>query len=144
MLIGEYRHTLDTKKRLSLPSKMRKNLGKKVVITRGLDLCLFVYPMKEWEKVSEKLRELPMGQADMRGFSRFISSGASEVEIDSLGRILVPDYLKTFANLKNKVVLIGTNDRIELWSEDSWGAYKKRIEGQGDALAEKLGEIGAI
>ncbi len=144
MLIGEYRHIVDSKKRLSLPSKFRKELGRKVVVTRGLDACLFVYPIKEWEKVSQKLQSLPMGQADMRGFSRFMSSGASDVEIDSLGRILIPDFLKLFAQLKNKVVLIGMNDRVEIWCEHTWDMYRKKIEKQGDVLAEKLGEIGAI
>jgi len=144
MLIGEYRHTIDAKKRLSLPSKFRKELGNKIVITRGLDSSLFVYPLKEWERVSLKLKELPMGQADTRGFSRFMASGASDAEIDSLGRILIPDFLKKFANLKNKVVLIGMNDRVEIWNETTWETYKKRIEKQADVLAEKLGEIGAI
>jgi len=144
MLIGEYRHVLDSKKRLSLPSKFRKALGKKIVVTHGLDNCLFLYPLKEWERVAGKLRELSMGQADTRGFNRFMLAGAIDVEIDSMGRILVPDFLKEFANLKQKVVLIGVNDRLELWNDKAWDIYKKRIEKQADALAEKLGEIGAI
>ena len=97
MLIGEYKHTLDPKKRLSLPSKWRKELGKKLVITRGLDNCLFVYPLKEWQKITEKIGQLPLGQADTRSFNRFFLSGAVEVEVDSVGRILVPDFLKKFA-----------------------------------------------
>ena len=144
MLIGEYRHTLDPKRRLSLPSKFRKELGKKVVITHGLDGCLFVYPLKEWEKVSQKLRELSMGQADTRGFNRFMLAGAIDVDIDSIGRVLVPDFLKDFGNLKSKVVLIGVNDHVEIWDEKGWDIYKKRIEKQADVLAEKLGEIGAL
>jgi len=144
MLIGEYKHTLDPKKRLSLPSKFRKEIGTRVVLTRGLDNCLFVYPLAEWKKVSQKLRELPMGQADTRGFNRFMSSGAIDTEIDSLGRVLVPDFLKEFAHLKSKVVLIGMNDHLEIWNEEKWSAYRRRIEKQGNALAEKLGEIGAI
>lgn len=144
MLIGEYTHTLDPKKRLSVPAKWRKELGKKVVVTRGLDNCLFVYPMKAWERISEKIGELPMGQADTRGFNRFFLSGAVETEVDSAGRILVPDFLKTFANLKSKVVLAGIHDRVEIWDEKSWGAYKARIEKQADTLAEKLGEVGVL
>ena len=144
MLIGEYRHTIDTKKRLSLPSKFRKELGKKVVITRGLDNCLFIYPLREWQIVSKKLSELSIGQSDTRGFSRFMFSGAVDIDIDSLGRALIPDFLKLFAGLKNKVVLIGVNERVEIWNEESWDLYKKQIEKNADALAEKLGEVGVI
>jgi MraZ protein len=144
MLIGEYTHTLDPKKRLSMPSKFRKELGRKVVVTRGLDNCLFVYPPKEWQKISEKISELPMGQADTRGFGRFMLSGAVEVDVDTAGRILIPDFLKNFAQLKNKVVLAGMYTRIEVWNEKNWSEYKGRIEKQGDQLAEKLGEIGVL
>ena len=128
----------------SLFRQKSKELGKNVVITHGLDNCLSVYPMSEWEKVSLKLRGLSMGQADTRGFNRFMLSGAALVEIDSLGRILIPDFLREFGKLRNRVVLIGVNDHLEVWDEKIWSAYKKRIEKQADQLAEKLGEIGAI
>jgi MraZ protein len=144
MLIGEYKHTLDTKRRLSLPSKWRDELGKKLVITRGLDNCLFVYPLKEWEKITEKVGQLPLGQADTRSFNRFFLSGAVEAEVDSVGRILVPDFLKDFATLDTKVVLAGIHDRVEIWDENRWETYKKSIEAQADALAEKLGDIGVL
>jgi len=144
MLIGEYKHTLDPKKRLSLPSKWRKELGKKLVITRGLDNCLFIYPHKEWQTITAKVGSLPLGQADTRSFNRFFLSGAVEVEVDKIGRILVPDFLKEFANLNTKVVLAGIHDRVEIWDEKKWNDYKKKIEGQADALAEKLGEIGVL
>lgn len=144
MLIGEYTHNIDVKKRLSLPSKWRKELGKKLVVTRGLDNCLFIYPLKEWEKITERIGRLPLGQADTRGFNRFFLSGAVEVEVDTVGRILVPDFLKEFARLTTKVVLAGIHDRVEMWDENRWTEYKKRIEGQADALAEKLGEIGVL
>ncbi len=144
MLIGEYKHTLDPKKRLSLPSKWRKELGKKLVVTRGLDNCLFVYPLKEWQKISEKIGQLPLGQADTRSFNRFFLSGAVEVEVDSVGRILVPDFLKEFAQLESTVVLAGIHDRVEIWDEKQWSKYKQSIEQNADALAEKLGEIGVL
>jgi len=144
MLIGEYVHTLDAKNRLSLPSKFRQKFGKNVVVTRGLDTCLFLYPTKEWEKISLKLGELSFGQADTRGFNRFMLSGAVEVDADSVGRILIPDFLKEFASLKNKVVLAGIISRVEIWNETRWKEYKKRIEGQADQLAEKLGELGVL
>lgn len=144
MLIGEYIHTLDTKKRISLPAKFRKEMGKKVVVTRGLDNCLFVYPLKQWEKVTAKLAELPMGAADTRGFNRFMLAGAVETDVDSLGRVLIPDFLKDFAGLKGKVSVIGVHDRVEIWNEKTWGSYKGRVEKQADVLAEKLGEIGVL
>lgn len=144
MLIGEYTHTLDPKKRLSLPAKFRKELGKGVVITRGLDNCLWVYSAKEWKRLVENLAELPMGHAHSRDFSRFMFSGATEAEIDSAGRMLIPEFLKDFAGLKGKVVLAGVQTRVEIWDVKQWEAYKRRIEKQADSMAERLGEIGAI
>jgi MraZ protein len=144
MLIGEYIHSLDPKKRLSLPAKFRKEMGKKVVVTKGLENCLFVFPESEWRKISQKLSELPFGQADSRGFGRFMFSGATEVDVDSAGRILIPDFLRDFARLSNKVIVAGMHSRIEIWNERSWNEYKRRIEKQADSLAEKLGEIGVL
>lgn len=144
MLIGQYRHSIDDKNRISLPVKFRKEVGRKVVLTHGLDNCLFLYPIREWQKISEKLANLSMGQADTRGFNRFLLAGASEVDVDSSGRLLLPEHLKAFAKLGEKVVFAGVHNRIELWSEPRWNEYQRRIEGQADALAEKLGEIGAF
>lgn len=142
MFIGEYTHTVDEKKRISLPAKFRKELGAKVVVTRGLDNCLFLFPHKTWEKMAAETAKLGMMQADTRGFSRFMFSGASEVDVDSIGRILVPDYLKVFADLKQSVVFAGVHDRIEIWNERRWDTYKKKIESQADMMAEKLGSVG--
>lgn len=144
MLIGEYIHTLDPKKRLSLPSKWRRELGKTLVITRGLDNCLFVYPLQAWQAITEKVAAIPLGAASNRSFNRFFLSGAVEVEVDKTGRILVPDFLKDFAKLKNKVVLAGIHDRVEIWDEKKWNDYKKKIEEQADTLAEQLGSIGVL
>jgi len=143
MLIGEYRHNLDPKKRLAIPAKFRKEIGDKAVITKGLDQCLFVYPVSEWEKVAEKFSTLPTGAADARGFGRIILGGAIDVELDALGRILIPDYLKIYASLKEKVVIVGVYKRLEIWNEENWENYKQRVEKQTDALAEKLGELGS-
>ncbi|MFA4890324.1 MAG: division/cell wall cluster transcriptional repressor MraZ [Candidatus Paceibacterota bacterium] len=142
MLIGEYKHSLDPKKRVAIPAKFRKEIGKKAVITKGLDQCLFIYPVGEWQKVAQKLSELPTGAADSRNFVRNMFSGASDVDVDSLGRVLIPDYLKEFAGLKEKVVIVGVYKRLEIWSEKNWESYKERIEKQTDTLAEKLGELG--
>ncbi len=144
MLIGEYRHTLDDKKRLAVPVNYRKELGKKVVLTRGLDSCLFLYPQAEWHKISEKLSTLSMGQADTRSFNRFMFAGAVEAEIDNLGRVLIPDFLKKFAGLGSKVVLAGINDRVEIWDESRWLEHTGQVEREADRLAEKLGEIGVF
>lgn len=144
MLLGEYVHLLDSKKRLSLPSKFRKELGRKVVVTRGLDNCLFLYSLPEWEKISGKLGELSFTQADTRGFNRFMLSGAVETEVDKAGRILIPDFLRDFAGLKTKVVVAGIHSRVEIWDERMWREYKRRIEKQADQMAEKLGEVGIL
>jgi MraZ protein len=144
MLIGEYTHSIDDKNRISLPAKFRKEVGKKVVLTHGLDNCLFLYTFSEWEKISEKLASLSMGQSNTRGFNRFMLAGAMEVDIDSVGRMLIPEHLKKFAGIEEKVVFTGVHNRIELWQESRWIEYKKRIEAEADTLAEKLGEIGAF
>lgn len=144
MFIGEYTHTLDPKKRLALPAKFRKELGRKAVVTKGLDNCLFVYPIKQWEKVTESFSNLSMGQSGARAFNRNMLAGAFEIEVDSMGRLLVPELLKDFAGLKKEVSVLGVSNRIELWDKKKWEAYRKDIEKQADALAEKLGESGAI
>lgn len=144
MLIGEYVHTIDPKKRLSLPVKFRKELGKTVIVTRGLDQCLFIFSPASWKKLAHKFSGLSFGSSESRSFNRFMLSGAVEVDVDSAGRILLPEFLKVFAGLKSKVVLAGVNDRVEIWDEKRWNAYKAKIESQGDALAQKLGEIGVI
>src|SRR5205085_1990040 len=105
MLIGQFTHDIDPKKRLTLPAKWRGDLGKKVVVTTGLDTSLFVYPLKEWEKIAEKLSEMSFGNADSRHFNRFLLTNAFETDVDAQGRILIPDVLKDFAHLDGKIVL---------------------------------------
>jgi MraZ protein len=144
MFIGEYNHTLDDKNRLSLPAKFRSDLGKKIIITRGLDRCLSVYTVSEWKKFTAKLSELSFGQSDSRAFQRFILGGAVEAEFDKSGRILIPPFLKEFAGLSARVFVTGAGNRVELWNEDVWNMYAERIAGQADQLAEKLGEIGMV
>lgn len=144
MLIGEYLHTLDSKKRLSLPAKFRKEVGRKVVVTRGLDACLFMFPLSTWKSIAGKLQSLPFGQAGTRGMSRFLLSGAVETEVDGAGRILIPDFLKEFADLRSRVVLAGVSDRIEIWNEKTWEEYKRRIEKGADQMAQTLGDMGIL
>lgn len=142
MLIGEYKHTIDSKKRLAIPSKLRRELGAKAVITRGLDNCLFVFPLNQWNKLVEKLSKLPIGQKDTRGFSRLMLAGASEVKLDVLGRILIPDYLKEYAGLKKNIVIAGVYSRLEIWDENKWSVFKQSSEKEVDNMAERLGELG--
>ena len=144
MLIGQYSHTLDVKKRLSLPSKFKKVLGEKVVITRGLDSCLFLFTISEWEIIAKKLTSQSVGSREARDLNRFFLSGAVEVDVDSAGRVLVPDFLRSFASLENKVVLAGLYSRVEIWDEKVWEAKQKDISDNADDVAAKLQEVGMI
>ena len=142
MLIGEYIHTIDEKNRISLPAKFRKEMGKIVVITPGLDQCLFIFTMEEWSKVSKRLSDsdsdLSFLKADQRNFNRYMFGRAAEVEIDSIGRILIPDFLKERIDLKNPVAIIGVKDRVEVWNDKTWSENKAVVEKQAEELAEKL------
>jgi len=143
MLIGEYIHTIDIKNRISMPSKFRKELGKKIIITPGLDQCLFIFTTKEWAKVSKRLSDtdsdLSFLKSDKRSFNRFMFGRAAEVEIDSIGRILIPDFLKDRIKLGDKAAVVGVEDRVEIWNDSVWAEYKEKIEKEADQLAEKLG-----
>jgi MraZ protein len=129
MFIGEYTHTVDEKKRFSLPAKFRKELGSKVVATRGLDNCLFLYPHKTWLSISEETAGQGHLARDTRQ-ARFLYSGAAELEVDATGRVLIPEFLREFADLKSTVVLTGVHDRVEIWNEKHWAAYKKKLESE--------------
>ena len=142
MFIGEYNHTLDSKKRLAIPVKFRKELGRRAVITKGLDSSLILYPIEEWKAIAEKLAAVPMGKAGIRSFVRSRFADAAEVEFDSLGRILIPDNLKEYAGLERNVVIAGLYTRLEIWDETRWSEYKKKAEESADEIAEELGERG--
>lgn len=140
MIIGEYKYNLDPKKRLTLPTKFRKALGKKAVITRGIDGCLFLYSEKEWKELAGKLSKLPLSQANARSFTRIMLAGAMDVSIDSVGRILIPDYLKDYAGLEKKTIVAGLYNRIEIWDEEKWNNYNDSNSNIGD-IAEGLKEF---
>lgn len=148
MLIGEYIHTIDEKNRISLPAKFRKELGKKIIITPGLDSCLFIFTIKEWEKVSNKLSnsatDLSFLSADQRTFNRNMFGQASDVEVDSIGRILIPEYLKEKIKISGHAALIGVEDRVEVWNDKVWAEVKKECEKKAEGLAEKLGQKGSL
>ena len=142
MFIGEYQHNLDSKGRLAVPAKFRMKLGSGAIITRGLDRCLFVFTAKEWEALAQKLNALPISQSNARAFVRLMMAGAADVEIDSQGRVLIPDYLRTYAGLNKSAVVAGLYSRIEIWDGDAWKEYKAKTESASDEIAEKMGELG--
>jgi len=142
MMLGEYKHSIDPKGRIALPAKFRSKLKEGAIITRGLDRCLFVFGMKEWEKLAEKLTALPLAQANSRAFARLMLAGASDVELDGQGRILIPDYLREYAGLTKLAVVAGVMNRLEIWDEKSWTQYKARTESASDDIAEQLGALG--
>ncbi len=144
MLIGEFTHTLDDKKRISLPTKIRKELGKSIVITPGLDSCLFLFTKSDWSKIADKLSSGSMLEQNTRSFSRYLFGQAMDVSVDSAGRILIPDNLRSLAGLSQKVVLIGVKTRMEIWSEEKWNSYKKSVESGVDTIAGKLGDLGIL
>jgi len=142
MFIGEYNHNLDNKGRLAVPVKFRNDLKKGVVITKGLDGCLFLYTISEWKILAEKLSKLPISQSNTRAFARLMLAGAMDAQVDKQGRIVLPDYLRKYASLKKKVIIGGLYNRLEIWDEEAWGKYKNKTEKESEDIAEKLGELG--
>ena len=138
MFMGEYQHSVDAKGRLIVPSKFREDLGNTFVITRGLDKCLFGYPMDEWRKLEDKLKQLPMTKKDARAFTRFFFSGATEVEIDKQGRINIPQNLRQYANLSKECTVIGVSNRIEIWDRETWSSFYDESEESFEDIAEDL------
>ncbi len=144
MLIGEFTHTLDDKKRITLPTKLRRELGKTVVVSPGIDSCLFLLTKAEWNRMADKLSSGSMLEQNTRSFSRYIFGQAMELGVDTAGRILVPENLRTLAGLSQKVVLIGVKNRMEIWSEEKWDLYKKGVESGVDSIAGTLGDLGVL
>ena len=138
MFIGEYHHTIDEKGRIIIPSKFRDELGSNFVVTRGIESCLFVYPNKNWEQICEKLNSLPFTRKDARVFNRFFMSGATNVELDKQGRINISSPLITHANLKKDCVVIGTGDRLEIWSKEDWDSFFNSNKDSMSDIAENL------
>lgn len=142
MFIGEYSHSLDEKGRLAVPKKFRTVLAKGAVVTRGLDNCLFLYTKQEWSKLAEKLAALPFAQANTRAFARLMLAGAMDVDVDGQGRIVLPEYLRTFAGLKKDVVVAGLYNRLEIWDASAWSKYTKQTEAASTAIAEQMNSLG--
>ena len=142
MFIGEYKHSVDQKGRLAIPAKFRVDLKKGAVVTRGIDSCLFLYTKQEWQKLVEKLTNLPISQSKARAFSRLMLAGAMDVSIDKQGRIILPEYLRKFADMKKQVVIAGLYSRLEIWDESAWEKYKVQAEKSSTEIAEQMGELG--
>ena len=138
MLMGEYRHNIDEKGRLILPAKFREELGENFIITRGLEECLFVYTMDEWQKITKRLNNLPFTKKDARSFMRFFLSGATAAEFDKQGRINITSPLITYADLKKECVIIGVGDRIEIWSQEKWDNFYDTNKDSLSDIAETL------
>lgn len=136
MFLGEYLHTFDSKNRISIPSKFRKDLGRVVVVTRGLDHCLYVFARKAWEREAAHYAAQVSGSAASRGLARLFLAGSFESDIDKAGRVLIPENLKSFAGLSGRAVIAGVADRVEIWEEGAWKRYTRAIERDAEALAE--------
>ena len=140
MFMGEYNYSIDEKGRLTIPVKLREQLGHDFIITRGLDNCLFIYSKNEWDKVIEKYRELP-NTKDARNFMRFFLSGATTNELDKQGRINIANSLIKYAGLQKDCVIIGVNERLEVWDKDRWNNFIEANEDIISDIADKLFEV---
>lgn len=138
MFMGEYQHNIDEKGRMIIPSKFRDDLGETFVITRGLDRCLFVYPMEEWRALESKLKSLPFTRADARAFTRLLFSGATECTLDKPGRVNIPSNLRSHALLEKDCIVIGVSNRVEIWSAAQWEQYFAQSGDSFNEIAEKI------
>ncbi len=142
MFLGEFEHSLDDKGRLAIPAKFRPELGQGLVLTRGLDRCLFAWPLAEWRTVAEKLGRLSLMHADARRLQRLLFAGAVDTQLDRLGRVLVPAFLRSYAGLQDAAVVAGVLNRIEIWDREQWMAERTAAEEQSAELAEHLSQLG--
>lgn len=138
MFMGEYQHNVDAKGRLIIPAKLREHLGESFVLTRGLDQCLFGYPMNEWKVLEDKMKALPLTKKDARAFIRFFFSGASDCELDKQGRINIPSTLLSYAKLEKECIILGVSNRIEIWDKSIWEDYFMKSEESFSEIAENM------
>ncbi len=138
MFMGEYQHTVDEKGRMIIPAKFREELGESFVLTRGLDKCIFGYPMTEWEVLEEKMKSLPFTKKDARAFTRFFFSGATECQLDKQGRVNIAGTLRQYAGLEKECVVIGVSNRLEIWDKAVWEEYFNASEDSFSEIAESM------
>ena len=138
MLLGQYQHNLDEKNRLAIPAKLRRELNGSLIITRGLDKCLFVLTVNEWSKLIDKISNLPLGKKPARALARVMLAGDSEIILDKTGRAMIPEFLKNYAGIAKSAVIVGVNNRLEIWSQERWNEYDKLAEEKLSEMAESL------
>jgi MraZ protein len=144
MFLGRYGHTLDDKGRLTIPAKYRSTLADGLVITRGLDRCLYVYPMSEWQRLEQNVSKLPLTKQDARLFVRFLFAEAADCVPDKQGRILIPGHLRDYARLGSDVIVAGSNNHLEVWNAASYEQQNRQLEQDPEGRAEKLGDLGIL
>lgn len=142
MFIGEHTHSIDDKGRVSVPAKFRRKLEGGLVVTRGLDACLWLFTREEWGKLADKLADLPLSNKQSRAFARLMLAGAWDAELDSQGRISLPEYLRQYAGLAKHVTVAGLYTRLELWDEDAWQQYRAATEADTEGIAESMADLG--
>lgn len=142
MFMGEFQHSLDDKGRLIMPAKFREGLGEKFIVTRGLDNCLFVYPLAQWKILEDKIKELPTSHADTRAFVRMFFSGAVEAELDKQGRIVIPQHLRDHARIERDAYIIGVSTKVEIWAKAAWEEYSSQAQQSYENIAETIMDIG--
>ncbi len=142
MLIGEYRHSLDEKGRLTMPSRYRELLGKSFILTKGLDGCLFVYPIQEWQSLLNDIQALPLTNPSARAFVRIFLAGACEPELDKQGRFVISPSLREYASLERELVICGVGSRLEIWSAERWDKYVESASPSFSEIASELVNLG--
>lgn len=142
MFYGEYQHSVDSKGRVIIPSKIRDGLGEKFIVTKGLENCLFAYSSEEWANLEAKIKSLPFTDKDVRAFTRFFFAGASECEVDKQGRILIPQNLREYAGIEKDVYILGVSNRVEVWDKTKWEEYNNDENMSTDKIAEKMSLLG--
>lgn len=141
MFIGEYQHNLDTKGRITMPSKFREELGNTFYITKGMDGCLFVFPEDEWIEMDKKIKALRLSRKDARGIARLFYAGAIDVSLDKMGRVLLPGNLRQYASLEKEAIIIGVSSRVEIWDKDRWQSYNDDDDFNYDMLTESMVDL---
>lgn len=141
MFIGEYQHNLDTKGRITMPSKFREELGNTFYITKGMDGCLFVFPEEEWIEMDKKIKGLRLSRKDARGIARLFYAGAIDVSLDKMGRVLLPGNLRKYASLNKEAIVIGVSSRVEIWDKDRWQSYNDDEDFNYDILTESMADL---
>jgi len=142
MFIGQFEHAIDQKGRIAVPFKFRRSIASGAVITKGLDGCLFLFTREKWQKMAQSIGQLPLTKSSARLYARLILAGASDVEFDKQGRIIMPQYLREYANIGKNAIVVGVYDRVEIWNKSKWKRAIEKVENKAGEIAEELSELG--